>query len=92
MNIFFPLLTADQRTIDAFIGRVRDLYGRMGKAYGEAAACYGLSGKGCDENCCEERFHHHTLADFLCLLRGIPSWDEQTRLSIFSRSRTVEKA
>ncbi len=89
MNIFFPLLTADQTTIDAIVGRVRDLYGRMGKAYGEAAACYGFTCKGCDENCCEERFYHHTLAEFLYLLRGIQSCDEQTRLAIFSRSRTV---
>jgi len=89
MSMFSPLLTADRATIDAYAGRVRDLYGRMGKAYDEAAACYGFTCNGCDENCCEERFYHHTLAEFLYLLRGIQSCDEQTRHAIFSRSRTV---
>ncbi len=89
MSIFSPLLAVDQATIDVFAGRVRDLYHRMGKAYDAAAACYGFTCDACHENCCEERFYHHTLAEFLYLLRGIQSCDEQTRQAIFARSRTV---
>jgi len=89
MSNFFSLLTADQTTIEAFAGRIRELYGRMGKAYDAAAACYGFTCNGCDENCCEERFYHHTLSEFLYLFGGIRSCDEQTRQAIFSRSRAV---
>jgi hypothetical protein len=89
MSIFSPLLTADRDTIDAYTVRIRDLYDRMGKAYDRAAACYGFSCNGCDENCCEERFYHHTLAEFLYLFRGIESCDEQKRKEIFDRARKV---
>jgi hypothetical protein len=91
MSIFLSLLTADQTTIDACAGKIRDLYGRMGKAYDTAAACYGFTCNGCDENCCEERFYHHTLSEFLYLLRGIQACDEQTRQGIFSRARAVSE-
>jgi Fe-S-cluster containining protein len=89
MSIFWPLLSADPKIIDAYAERVRDLYGRMGMAYDRSAACYGFSCTGCDENCCEERFYHHTLAEFLYLLRGVQASDEQTRQDIFSRACAV---
>lgn len=89
MNIFSPLLAADQKTIDEYAERVRDLYERMGSAYDRSAACYGFSCAGCDENCCEERFYHHTLSEFLYLFRGIQACDERTRQDIFSRAREV---
>ena len=89
MSIFSPLLTADKEALGTYTCRIRDLYDRMGKAYDRAAACYGFSCNGCDENCCEERFYHHTLSEFLYLLRGIESCDEQKRKEIFDRARKV---
>ena len=89
MTIFSPLRAADPASLDAFAEKIRDLYVRMGSAYDTAAACYGFSCSGCDENCCEERFYHHTLAEFLYLLKGIQACDEQTRQRIFSRARKV---
>jgi len=87
MSIFSPLLAADPKTIDAHSERVRDLYGRMGRAYDRSAACYEFSCTGCDENCCEEHFNHHTLSEFLFLLSGIQACDEQARQDIFLRAR-----
>ena len=89
MSIFSPLLTADKEALGTYTCRIRDLYDRMGKAYDRAAACYGFSCNGCDENCCEERFYHHTLSEFLYLLRGIQSCDEEKRKEVFDRARKV---
>ena len=89
MTIFSPLLSADPSVLDGFDERIRDLYRRMGNAYDNSAACYGFSCSGCDENCCEERFYHHTLSEFLYLLKGVRSCDQDMRQDIFSRARDV---
>lgn len=91
MSIFRPLLSADPKTINTYAERVRDLYGRMGMAYDRSAECYGFSCTGCDENCCEERFYHHTLSEFLYLMRGVHTLDEKTRQGIFARAREVKE-
>lgn len=91
MSLFSPLLSADPKTIDAYAIRVRDLYGRMGTAYDQAAACYGFTCNGCDENCCEERFYHHTLSEFLCLMKGVQTFDDDTRQKIYAKAREVKE-
>jgi hypothetical protein len=89
MSIFSPLVAADNSIIDLAAGKVRDLYNRMSSAYDNAAACYGFSCSGCDENCCEERFYHHSLSEFLYLFRGLESLDEKSRQGVFIRARDV---
>lgn len=68
---------------------MRDLYGRMAKAYESAALGYNFSCNGCAESCCEERFYHHTLSEFLCLLQGLQNLDETRRKEVFLRAREV---
>lgn len=89
MSIFSPLLKADKGIIDRAEGKMRDLYGRMGKAYDRSALCYDFSCSGCDENCCEERFYHHTLSEFLYLRQGIQTLEGGKRKEIFDRAKEV---
>lgn len=89
MSVFSPLLTADKDILDTSAEKMRYLYDRMGKAYERAASCYGFSCKGCEENCCEERFYHHTLSEVLCLFRGLQALDDVKRNEIFDRARQV---
>ncbi len=89
MSLFSPLLAADRRELDACAARVRDLYRKMDAAYDAAASCYDFRCEGCEENCCEERFYHHTLAEFLYLFHGIRLCDEDRRAEIFARARDV---
>ncbi len=89
MSIFSPLLTADKDILDTSVEKMRDLYGRMGRAYDKSALCYDFSCTGCEENCCEERFYHHTLSEFLCLLQGLQTLGQGRRDEIFARAREV---
>ncbi len=89
MSIFSPLLTADRNITDTSFEKMRDLYDRMGRAYARSASCYGFSCNGCDENCCEERFYHHTLSEFLYLLRGMQSLGQEKRAEVFDKAREV---
>jgi Fe-S-cluster containining protein len=89
MSIFSPLPTVDKITLDTSVEKIRRLYVRMGKAYDRSASCYDFSCTGCEENCCEERFYHHTLSEFFYLLQGLQTLDEGKRDEIFSRAREV---
>ena len=89
MSIFSPLLTADRNSIDSSVEKMLNLYNRMARAYDRSASCYGFSCSGCDENCCEERFYHHTLSEFLYLLQGLQALEEGKRKEIFDRAREV---
>ena len=63
-----------------FLERLHDLYARMDRAYQEVACGYGFDCRGCADNCCRTRFHHHTLIEWFDLndgLRGLRSEDRQ---------------
>ncbi len=89
MSFFSVLRTADRFLLDRSEEKMRALYERMGGAYDLAASCYGFSCRGCEENCCEERFYHHTLAEYLYLMKGIQACDDLKRKDIFERAREV---
>lgn len=55
-----------------FSDRMARLYEDMQAAYDEVAAHYdGFSCKGCTDNCCTQRFFHHTLAEYRYLKEGL---------------------
>ncbi|MBI5634190.1 MAG: hypothetical protein HZA15_12020 [Nitrospirae bacterium] len=89
MSIFPHLRDADREIIDRAAGRMRDLYDRMGRAYDRSASCYDFSCTGCEENCCEERFYHHTLSEFLYLIQGLQALEQGRRKEIFDRAAEV---
>jgi len=89
MSIFSLLLAAEKGILDASAENMRDLYDRMGRAYDKSASCYDFSCKGCVESCCEERFYHHTLSEFLYLLRGLQTLEQGQRKEIFANAREV---
>lgn len=89
MSIFSPLLTADRALLDTSAGKMLDLYDRMGRAYDKSALCYDFSCGCCEENCCEERFYHHTLSEFLYLLQGLKTLDQGKRDEIFDSAGEV---
>jgi Fe-S-cluster containining protein len=72
-----------------FIERVSNLYSLMDKDYSEAAAYYGFSCAGCENNCCEERFYHYTIIEHLYILEGIKSLDGTKQKDVFERAEEV---
>lgn len=89
MSIFSPLLSVDSAILKASAEKIHNLYSSMGKAYDRSASCYGFSCSGCEENCCEERFYHHTLVEFLFLMQGIQRLDDKDKDAIFDRAKEV---
>ncbi|MDA8405005.1 MAG: hypothetical protein M0Z56_12560 [Desulfobacteraceae bacterium] len=46
------------------------IYAQMDAAYSRIADAHGFHCSGCDENCCLTRFFHHTLVEYLYLIKG----------------------
>ncbi len=50
--------------------RLEKLYSKMDIAWNKIALLYGFECNGCNENCCETEFYHHTLVEKNYLLKG----------------------
>lgn len=61
----------------------------MDRAYEQVTSHYGFSCNDCTENCCTQRFHHHTMIEYYGLLDGIKKVDPEFREKILSRVRAV---
>jgi len=72
-----------------FMDRVGAFYARMDQHYKEAAEHYGFGCAGCDENCCQTRFYHHTFLEYLYLKMGYDRLGDDKRKVIAERSLTV---
>jgi Fe-S-cluster containining protein len=75
--------------MDDFLERMRTLYERMSAAYDTVASRYGLSCEGCAENCCTQRFHHHTLAEYYYLREGVMEADPDLVRQMLMRAHVV---
>jgi len=85
----FPLFNHDKKFFATFIEKIRTLYSSMDRSCAEAAAHYGFECSGCDDNCCEERFYHYTLAEHIYLMDGVGYLEEEMRREIFARAEEV---
>ena len=72
-----------------FFERISRLYSDMDKAYSDAAHYYAFHCKGCDRNCCQERFYHYTAAEHVFLAHGLASLGQKTKTGIFLRADEV---
>ncbi len=66
---------------------VTALFGDMDAAYQDHAQAYGFSCDGCRDNCCQTRFHHHTVMEFIYLRQGLQTLppDRQRQISASCR-------
>ncbi len=57
--------------------RLADLYRRMEEAYDGVAAALDFSCRGCDNNCCDSFFLHHTVIEWSYLWLGLAGLDPE---------------
>jgi Fe-S-cluster containining protein len=50
---------------------INRLFEQMDRAYDTAARTFGFVCRGCRDNCCLTRFHHHTLLEYLYIQHGL---------------------
>lgn len=75
--------------MDDFSRRMKELYELMDSAYDSVQRHYGFTCEGCADNCCTQRFAHHTLAEYRYLLEGMLAAEPQLARSIITKAREV---
>ena len=75
---------------EPFLRRLQGVYQAMDEAYGRTARGYGFDCRGCEDNCCRTRFHHHTLAEYLYLLQGYGRLDGNSQRAIRQRAQCYQ--
>ncbi len=82
------LLTIRHRYLP-LLKRLETLFGEMSQAYTAVAGQYGFACNGCADNCCLTRFYHHTLLEYLYLVKGLRSLEADARRTIYEKALVV---
>ena len=85
-----PTILSDGRCWRDMISRLERRYREMDRAYADVAGQYGFRCRGCEDNCCLTRFHHHTLLEVLYLAEGWRTLAPAVRQTMVNRAITVE--
>ncbi len=75
--------------ITSFMDKIGAFYAFMDQKYGEVAKHYGFNCEGCDDNCCQTRFYHHTILEYLYLKKGFDQLGDDKKTVIEKRARDV---
>ena len=70
-----------------FLDRLGRVFAAMDRAFEQAAAFYGFSCDGCEDNCCRSLFYHHTYLEYGFLRRGFGMLSPQTQAVVRSRAQ-----
>jgi hypothetical protein len=73
----------------AFIERLKQVYAAMDRAYQQAADPYGFTCDGCRDNCCRTRFYHHTMIEYIYMVKGLNTLTRKKQNEVKSRALTV---
>lgn len=80
-----------QIDIDGFLEQLRAIYALMDIKYREAAAHYGFNCTGCEDNCCMTRFYHHTVLEYLYILKKFNNLDSEKQNKIRANALEVRQ-
>ena len=75
--------------MEKYLPRIKELYSAMDAAYADVSSAYDFSCEGCGDNCCTQRFHHHTLAEYIYLSEGLSRADDELIEKILRRARVA---
>ena len=65
---------------------LRLLYARMDQAWDDVADGYGFRCNGCEDNCCQSLFFHHTQVEKSYLQHGFDTLDDTLQQSVLKRA------
>lgn len=82
----FPDINITDEDKSFFFKRLEEIYKEMEIRYSIVADALDFNCSACADNCCYTHFRHHTLIEYLYLLRGLEALDEK------NRSRVIDKA
>lgn len=66
---------------------INRLFAHMDQAYDQTARATRFACCGCEQNCCQTRFHHHTLLEYEYLQSGVGQLSAQQQALVRRRAR-----
>ena len=91
MNLDLDLLAGDRERCHPLLDRLAVLFEEMDRTYASVAERYGFRCTGCADNCCLTRFYHHTLVEYLYLMKGMHTLETDLQGKINDRARVVRE-
>lgn len=85
----FPHMEVPPSRYDPWATQLTALWADMDGGYTAAAEQYGFECRGCADNCCQTRFYHHTLLEYLYLLKGYQQLDSGLQKELRQRAQVV---
>lgn len=85
----FPEIYISNEDKTIFFKRLEEIYKEMELRYSIVADSLDFNCKDCTDNCCYTHFRHHTLIEYLYLIKGIESLDDKLRLKIIENAFSV---
>ncbi len=82
----FAVNVGDFGTVASFSDKISALFRKMDEGYAAAAEHYGFVCAGCTESCCQTRFYHHTLIEYMYLHAGLKTLETEDRRIIRDRA------
>ncbi len=89
-----PGLKKEVPDLDAFapfLKRLEQAYAVMDMKYRQAAGIYAFHCNGCEDNCCRTRFYHHTVVEYLYLLKGFQGLGRDLQQQVRRRAEQVSR-
>jgi len=80
-----------QIEIDDFLKQLRAIYALMDLKYREASAYYGFNCTGCEDSCCMTCFYHHTVLEYLYILKAFHNLNPEKQTEIRASALEVRQ-
>ncbi len=89
MPLNLEQIRSNQNKYSSFLQRLRTIWADMGKKYQGTADYYGFFCNGCEDNCCYTRFYHHTLLEYLFIMKGYSALEHEMQNQVAERALEV---
>jgi hypothetical protein len=86
MKRIFESIRPQDEALSPWIDKLVALFKAMDDGYAKAADRHGFVCRGCEDNCCQSRFYHHTLLEYMSIYRGY------SRLAVQERQQADTRA
>jgi len=73
--------------IRPFFNPLTNLFSQVDQQYNEVAQKYGFQCTGCQDNCCETLFYHHTYLEYGYIIEGVLELSNTLAKEIINRSK-----
>ena len=89
MPLNLAQIVSNQDKYSPFLKKLRTIWADMGKKYQEVADYYDFFCNGCEDNCCYTRFYHHTLLEYLFIMKGYSFLEHEIQNQVTERALEV---